>query len=172
MRRERQREKASSVQIGFVLNTGIMTVFIAIMLVVIGGGFGDDASSEEELEMVADEIEANIIEADTLIQTGGDLEGAYFSPPDSGVDYTGRIYQSGSGDIKMNLTAPDGAKIGDGGPGEREINFDNLTADDTSVCISGGSSSVRFTERTENIFITSGSCDMEIGVQRTVTQTQ
>lgn len=162
--KDRKGEDASSVQIGFVLNTGIMTVFIAIMLVVLGGGFGEDLSTEEELELVADEVEANIIEADTIVQSSGDLEGAYFPPPESGVDYTARVYEDGSGDVRMNLTASDGAKIGDGGPGERDINFDNLTV--TGMC---GSIDEEFTQETENIFIEGGSC-IDIEAQNVIAQ--
>ena len=170
MIRHEPDEKASSLQIGFILNTGIMTVFIAIMLVVLGGGFGEDTSTEEDLELVANDIEAKIIEADAIITEDGSGEfSAYFSPPDSGVDYTGRIYDDG-GDIRMNLTAPDGAKVGGGGPGERVISFSNLTTDSTTVCLDGSANKVEFTQGTRRIFVGSGSCDLEIDVQNTVAQ--
>lgn len=165
-------EKASSLQIGFILNTGIMTTFIAIMLVVLGGGFGEDVSTDEELELVANDIEAKIIEADAIIQDDdtGDFS-AYFSPPESGVDYTGRIYNGSGDDTRMNLTAPDGSKIGDGGPGERGINLDNITTEGTEVCVDDNPET--FTQRTRRIFITAttGKCDLEIEVQDTNVQT-
>ncbi len=157
-------EKASSVQIGFILNTGIMTVFIAVMLVTLAGGFGEDLSTEQELEEVADEIEANIVEADTIVQTGGNLEAAYFSPPDSGVDYTGRVYEDGSGDVRMQLTAPDGTQIGEGGAGARDLHLDNMTVTDMCTPVDE-----EFTQQTVNLFIEGGSC-IDIEAENAVAQ--
>jgi hypothetical protein len=176
MMRHGPGEKASSLQIGFILNTGIMTTFIAIMLVVLGGGFGEDVSTDEELELVANDIEAKIIEADAIIQDDDTGKfSAYFSPPESGVDYTGRIYNGSGNNTRMNLTAPDGSKIGDGGPGERGINLDNITTEGTKVCVPEDDNPETFTQRTRRIFITTKKgnpeCDLEIEVQDTNVQT-
>ena len=148
-RKRNKDEKASSVQIGFVINTGIMTVFISIMLVILGGGFGEDLSTEEELQSVAEEVKANMVDADRLAQTEGEFEG-FFEPPSSGVDYTARVGTGGD----LELTAPDGSLV--------EEDLDEIT--ETDVSTSG--SEIEFTERDRNIIVDGNSTDIVISVQK------
>lgn len=145
--------EAVSIQVGFVLNTGMLTAFIAIVLVILSGGFGDNVSTEEELEIVADSIEANIIEADQLAVTSNSYT-AFFEPPDSGVDY--RVNVSSSG--RMNLTVP-----GEPVTVTRDLN-DAVEEADSVGTVSG--SSVTFGQSSENVILeyddSSGVIKMEV----------
>lgn len=150
----RRRCNASSVQIGFVINIGVMTTFIAVMLVVLSGGFGEDLSTEEELEMVVDEVEANMIDADRIAQSDG--EGGftgYFEPPSSGVEYIAEIDDEGV----MTVSAPDGSSV------ERDLDHVSIT----DVC---PDETFEFTENDENIIIESGGGCMEMDIQRGATR--
>ncbi|MDZ7688297.1 MAG: hypothetical protein U5J64_06165 [Halobacteriales archaeon] len=146
--REPPKQEASSIQIGFVLNAGIITTFTAVVLVILSGGFGEDVSTEDELELVADSVEAKMVEADTLTRTSGatcpDRPGddkpcftAFFSPSSSDVDYVGEIDSGGD----LRLSADDGTVV--------ERNLDTVTVD-TDVTTDGG---FTFTQNTENIIV-------------------
>ena len=151
--------KASSIQIGFVLNAGIMTTFIAVMLVVIGGGI-EDTDTRAELESVSDEVTGNLIQADTLVRTEGDGGfTAFFEPPSSGADYTATIEENG-GDVEMTLTASDGSLV--------DRNLDSLL--DADVVISGGSE-IEFDSGDENVVvegeeISPGNYEIRLSVQK------
>jgi hypothetical protein len=145
--------EAVSIQVGFVLNTGMLTAFIAIVLVILSGGFGDNVSTEEELEIVADSIEANMIEADQLAVTS-DSYTAFFEPPDSGVEYRVNVSSSGS----MDLTVP-----GEPVTVTRDLNDAVVEADSVGT-VSG--SSVTFGQSSENVILeyedSSGVIKMEV----------
>jgi hypothetical protein len=150
MRRHGGEEKASSVQIGFILNTGIMTTFIAVMLVVLSGGFTDDVNTQEELEAVNDEVLSNIIQADALAQTEGSGGfTAFFEPPSSGADYTARIDDSGD----MTITSPDGSLL--------ETNINESTEVDVSV----DGSEIQFSEGYGNVVVDGNASDIVLDVQ-------
>lgn len=99
--KKNKNNQAVSIQIGFVLNTAILVTFITIILVVIGGGFGDSLSTQEELEIVADSVEAKLIEADSIAVTSDSFT-AFFEPPSSGAQYKVEI-NSGI----MTVTSPE-----------------------------------------------------------------
>ncbi|MCX2819518.1 hypothetical protein EGH25_09170 [Haladaptatus sp. F3-133] len=146
--------KASSVQIGFILNTGIMTTFIAVMLVVLSGGFGDDVATQEELDAVNDEMFSNIIQADALAQTEGEFT-AFFEPPSSGAEYTARINNSGG----MVITAPDGSIV------ETDLNGST----ETNVSVVDGSE-IEFTQNDENVVVEGNSTGILLDVQEGAVQ--
>jgi hypothetical protein len=145
--------KASSVQIGFILNTGIMTTFIAVMLVVLSGGFGDDVNTQEELDAVNDEVLSNIIQADALAQTEGEFT-AFFEPPSSGAEYTARINNSGG----MVITAPDGSIV--------ETDLDGPT--ETIIEVDG--SEIEFNQNDENVVVEGNTSDILLDVQEGAVQ--
>ena len=145
--------KASSVQIGFILNTGIMTTFIAVMLVVLSGGFGDDVATQEELDAVNDEVLSNIIQADALAQTEGGFT-AFFEPPTSGAEYTVRIDNGGM----MVITAPDGSIV--------ETDLGSATGTDLGV----DGSEIEFTQNDENVVVEGNTSDILLDVQEGAVQ--
>jgi hypothetical protein len=140
--------KASSTQIGFVLNTGIMTTFIAVMLVVLSGGFGEEVNTQEELDAVKDEVLSNIIQADGLAQTEGEFT-AFFEPPSSGTGYTARIDSTG----KMTIIAPDGSLV--------ESDLDKAT--ETVIQVDG--SEIEFDQKDKNIVVNGTATKITLDVQ-------
>lgn len=138
-------EQAVSIQVGFVLNTGILTTFVALVLVIISGGFGEDVSTKEELELAADPIGAKMVEADTLAQTSDGFT-AFFQPPSSNVNYVGKVDASGD----LSLEAPDGTVV-------------NRSLDD--MTIEGVDGGISFTQDTENIIIEYDGNDFDLSVQ-------
>ena len=151
-RRAEKRDEAVSIQVGFVLNTGLLTTFIAIVLVVISGGFGEDISTEEELEVVADSVEANMIEADRLTVTSDSFT-AFFEPPESDLGYQAEI-ESG----ELVLTASKGVTT-------------EVTRDLDSITRTNIDNDISFGPETENIIIEyedSGTGNLEMSVQRDV----
>jgi len=151
----RNDDEAVSIQVGFVLNTGLLTTFIAIVLVVLSGGFGEDLSTEEELELVADSMEANMVEADRLAVTSDNYT-AFFEPPESDVDYRVNVSSSGS----MNLTVP-GVPV----TVTRGLNEAVQEADSVST-VSGNP--VTFGQSSENVILEYDGSDIEMEVQREV----
>jgi len=149
--RDPPTDEASSIQIGFVLNAGIITTFTVVVLVIISGGFGEDVSTQEELELVADSVEAKMVEADTLTRTSGatcpDSPGdnepcftAFFPPPSSSVDYVGKIDSGGD----LRLSADDGTVV------ERDLS--KLMTDSTDIKTEG-TVTITFTQNTENVIV-------------------
>lgn len=152
---------ASSLQIGFVINTGIMTVFITVMLVVLGGGFGEETTTQQELETVSEEIEANMISVDRLAQTESAEFSAFFSPPTSGVEYTATVDEGGN----FSLSAPDGTLL------EKERHFhEDEGVIGTEVDMDGDS--VSFGQNDENVVARwdESQNEIEITVQSGVAQ--
>ena len=147
--------EAVSIQVGFVLNTGMLTAFIAIVLVILSGGFGDDISTEEELNIVADSVEANMIEADQLAVTSNSYT-AFFEPPESGVDYRVNVSSSGS----MNLTVP-GVPV----TVTRELNNTVEEADSVGT-VSGNP--VTFGQSSENVILEYDGSKIKMEVQKGV----
>jgi hypothetical protein len=133
--------KASSVQIGFILNTGIMTTFIAVMLVVLSGGFTDDVNTQEELDAVNDEVLSNIIQADALAQTKGTDFTAFFEPPSSGAEYTARINDSSY----LVLTAPDGSLV--------STNLTDAMGATIKIDDDDGDGDIDFTQNDKNVVV-------------------
>ena len=163
--RQRSTDEATSIQIGFVLNTGILTAFIAVLLVVISGGFGEDTSTTEELSLVADSVQSKIVEADTLaIEKGGSCVNpdrcftAYFKPPSSEVRYEGEL----DGPI-LKLTA-DGTTV--------TRNLNNALSKNYGAETLDGGLNVEFSQRDQNIIVvynkTTSTPQFEIEVQRSV----
>jgi len=146
------RDEAVSIQVGFVLNTGMLTAFIAIVLVILSGGFGDDISTEEELEIVADSIEANMVEADRLAVTS-DSYTAFFEPPSSDLDYRAEVDSSG----ELSLTVP-------GEPVTVTRDLDSMTRNDVN------GNDINFGQNTENIILEydGSSSAIEMSVQQDV----
>lgn len=151
MRRKQGGTDASSMQIGYVLNTGIMTAFIAVLLVILSGGFTDDVTATEELELVSDEIQANIIEADMLALTEDEVN-AFFEPPESGVDYQARINTSGY----LIVVDDSGNKVVE--------DLDGIT--ETSL----GGLPISFTERSQNVIVEYSGGNLQLDVQSGVTR--
>jgi hypothetical protein len=147
-------DEAVSIQVGFVLNTGLLTTFIAIVLVIISGGFGEDVSTEEELQLVADKIEANMIEADRLTVTSEDFT-AFFEPPDSDVQYQAGVDLSG----ELTLTAA-------GEPVTVTRDLDDSTLNATKV----DGNDIQFGQNAGNIILDydGSSNTIEMDVQRDV----
>lgn len=147
-------DEAVSIQVGFVINTGIITAFTAIVLVAISGGFGEDLSTEQELELVADNVESNLVEADMLAESGDTDEfTAFFSPPTSDVDYRAEI----DGGV-LTVSADDGTEL------ERDL---NSLMRERSV-----DGSITFSQDTENIIVeydAEGTDNLELDVQRGAT---
>jgi hypothetical protein len=142
--------KASSIQVGYVINAGIMTVFISLMLIILGGQV-DDIDKESELETVANEVEAKLIEADTIANDTGTMVG-YFEPPASGVRYEAEVSSNG----KLTVKADDGSLV------ERDL--DEAVVLDDGVCTDGG---IEFTQRTENLILDNdASCGGGIEVRK------
>ena len=149
-------DEAVSIQVGFVLNTGMLTTFIAIVLVILSGGFGEDISTEEELQIVADKIEANIIEADRLTVTTGEGDFiAFFEPPESDIQYQAEVDLSG----ELKLTAP-----GESVTITRDL--DDSTLNGTRVDGNG----VQFGQSAENVILdyNGGSNTIKMEVQKGV----
>lgn len=140
-------ERAVATQIGFVINTGIMMTFIALMLFMFSGDVIESSSTEDEVEMVANEIEANLIEADRVAQVETGQSGymsAFFEPPASGVDYTARIDNS-TGDLTVRSddeVATRALQVSVGGDMELCVDSDletrGFTQDDDSVIVEYG----------------------------------
>lgn len=154
-------DEAVSIQVGFVLNTGLLTTFIAIVLVVISGGFGGDVSTQDELEAVADSIEANMVEADRISVTSDSFT-AFFEPPSSDIQYqayidSGKLYLTAPGYVG-NLTYQD----------DYTRDLDENTLPDTDLNADG----IRFGQSAENIILEydgTGSNDViNVSVQRDV----
>ncbi len=105
-------EEAITVSISYVLNMGLASLFIVIMLYGISSGFGEAHVEEEQMEFVAAQIHANLIEVDELAQAGGpgaqaQTGKAAFEPPTSGVEYQAEI--DGGGDI--TVWGPEGGSV-------------------------------------------------------------
>ena len=145
------RNEASSIQIGFVLNTGILTTFIAVVLVILSGGFGDDISTQEELRLTADPVQANIVEADALTWTSDGFT-AFFPPPSSDIDYSGEIDSSGT----LTLSAEDGSEV------TRAL---NATTTNAEIKTDGGET-ITFSQNDENIIVEYDSGELVLDVQR------
>lgn len=153
-------DEAVSIQVGFVLNTGILTAFIAIVLVLISGGF-DDTSTQEELELVRDSVESKMVEADRLAETSDGFT-AFFAPPESDVQYRAEIDSSGT----LTLTHVDGGTEVEGDPSELLPNR-------------GVSGDVEFSQRDQNVVVEyesksscSPNCPLELSVQRNATRSR
>jgi len=150
-------DEAVSIQVGFVLNTGILTAFIAIVLVLVSGGF-DDTSPQQELELVRDSVESKMVEADRLARTSDGFT-AFFEPPTSDLQYRGEI-NGGT----LTLTAVEGTT-------EVEGDLSELLPD------RGVSGSVQFSQTDQNIVMEyesesscSPTCPLELSVQRNATR--
>jgi hypothetical protein len=158
----RNEDEAVSIQVGFVLNTGILTAFIAIVLVVVSGGF-DDTSTEAELELVRDSIESKMIEADTLAETSGEFT-AFFDPPESDLQYRAEIDSSGN----LTLSVPN--SVADVCTPKKPCSIDSLTKRD--VMIKSGSE-IQFSQIDRNVVVEydeDGSGDLELSVQQNATR--
>jgi hypothetical protein len=146
-------DEAVSIQVGFVLNTGILTAFIAIVLVVISGGF-DDTSTEAELELVRDSVESKMIEADTLAETSDSFT-AFFDPPESDLQYRAKI---SGGTLTLSTPRDDTEVKGD---------IDDITVRD----VSGG---IQFSQIDQRVVVEynnlTGSGDLELSVQQNATR--
>lgn len=146
-------DEAVSIQVGFVLNTGILTAFIAIVLVVISGGF-DDTSTEAELELVRDSVESKMIEADTLAETSDSFT-AFFDPPESDLQYRAEI---SGGTLTLSTPRDDTEVKGD---------IDDITVRD----VSGG---IQFSQIDQRVVVEynnlTGSGDLELSVQQNATR--
>lgn len=150
-------DEAKSIQVGFVLNTGILTAFIAIVLVIISGGFGEDLSTRDELELVADSVEAKMVEADRLAQTSDEYT-AFFEPPTSNLQYRGVVDSSGT----LTLTPVRGAT-------EVTRDLDSITLRDVS------GNDIKFSQTTQNIIVEydeDGSGEIELSVQKNATRSR
>lgn len=150
-------DEAVSVQVGFVLNTGILTAFIAIVLVVISGGF-DDTSTEDELELVRDSVESKMIEADTLAETSNSFT-AFFDPPESDLQYRAEI---SGGTLTLSTPRDDTEVKGD---------IDGLTVRDVSGNIQFSQIDQRVVVEYDNL-TASGSGDLELSVQQNATRSR
>jgi len=152
--------EAVSIQVGFVLNTGILTAFIAIVLVLISGGF-DDTSPQQELELVRDSVESKMIEADRLAETSDSFT-AFFEPPESDLQYRAEIDGSGN----LTLTVPNSDTDVCPGPEGNPCEF--IT--DRDVTTESGSE-IQFSQIDENVVVEyDGSGDLELSVQENATR--
>ena len=146
-------DEAVSIQVGFVLNTGILTAFIAIVLVVISGGF-DDTSTEDELELVRDSVESKMVEADTLAEESDSFT-AFFDPPESDLQYRAKI---SGGTLTLSTPRDDTEVKGD---------IDDITVRD----VSGG---IQFSQIDQRVVVEynnlTGSGDLELSVQQNATR--
>lgn len=149
-------DEAVSVQVGFVLNTGILTAFIAIVLVVISGGF-DDTSTEDELELVRDSVESKMVEADTLAEESDSFT-AFFDPPESDLQYRAEIDSSGT--LTLRTPRDDTEVKGD---------IDGLTVRDVSGNIQFSQIDRRVVVEYNNL---TGSGDLELSVQQNATRSR
>jgi len=157
----RNEDEAVSIQVGFVLNTGILTAFIAIVLVVISGGF-DDTSPREELELVRDSIESKMIEADRLAETSDDFT-AFFEPPESDLQYRAKIDSSGN----LTLSVPNSNSVADVCTEKDPCNF----ATKRKVTTESGNS-IQFSQIDQNVVVEYDGSDLELSVQRNATRSR
>ncbi len=101
MRRKERSDEGSSIVTGYVVNLGIATVMVAMILFMMQGIFTDifNAASESQIRVAGESISSDIQKADRLaVMSEGDGPSVKVTPPRLGQDYSVTIRYNDSAD--------------------------------------------------------------------------
>ena len=134
-RRTNDPEGGASVVTGYILNIGIATMVLALLLLNLQGTVGqvEDSASQTQLELIAESVATNIVRADRLGRLDNDTDGTLrLSIPDQVAD---NVYNVHIENDSVNVSAGTGSASATfntstevhpaefGGGGDRIINY-------------------------------------------------
>jgi len=102
--RERKKENAVSITTGFIINMGIASVVISVLVFNLSGPTGQilDLTERSHIEVVGKSVVSDLEEADRLARKG--INGTVtIDQPESGTQYTVEIEKEGGGyDVRVS----------------------------------------------------------------------